>query len=306
RRARGRPGADGRARPRARRLLPRRATIRVGRLLGRRRGIRAAGSLPEVLSSLGLVDQHAHGIPREPPASLDELRGLFSESQHPAQWPHVAASVTYRRAIRELAELLGCAAAEDAVLAHRLASDPDEYAATLLRATGTEWLLVDDGFPPPGEGEDWRRMGELAGCRSACVMRIERVAEEGLERGYRRLGELLEHVRGEVAAARGGAARGARGERGLWPAPRPGALRLRRRRPAPALGPPGPAEAAARALPRHALRAPALLPVRPRGGLARPRLPQRLLRPLADRAARRPAGRGAAGGARAGAVLEAA
>ena len=47
-------------------------------------------------------------------------------------------------------------------------------------------------------------MGELAGCRSACVMRIERVAEEGLERGYRRLGELLEHVRGEVAAARAG------------------------------------------------------------------------------------------------------
>ena len=47
----------------------------------------------------------------------------------------------------------GCEPTEDAVFAHRRATDPDAYAATLLRATGTEWLLIDDGFPAPGEGE---------------------------------------------------------------------------------------------------------------------------------------------------------
>src|SRR5436305_1277885 len=43
----------------------------------------------------------------------------------------------------------------------------------LLRATGTELLLVDDGFPPPGEGVEWRELGELAGCRALPVLRVE-------------------------------------------------------------------------------------------------------------------------------------
>ena len=49
------------------------------------------------------------------PATLDEFRGLFSESTDPRQWPHVATGVTYRRAIRVLAEHLGCEPTEDAV-----------------------------------------------------------------------------------------------------------------------------------------------------------------------------------------------
>jgi predicted TIM-barrel fold metal-dependent hydrolase len=65
----------------------------------------------------------------------------------------------------------------------------------------SEWLLIDDGFPVPGEGVTWDRMGELAGCRSAPVMRIERVAEEGLAAGDG-IDELRERVRAAVAAAR--------------------------------------------------------------------------------------------------------
>jgi uncharacterized protein len=173
----------------------------VGDLLGRGRGIRAAGTLPEVLSQVALVDHHAHGIVA-PPHTLDEFRGLFSESDDPRQWPHVATALTYMRAIRDLAALLGCEPTEAAVYARRRASDPDEYAATLLRATGTEWLLIDDGFPAPGEGASWERMGELAACRAAPVMRVERVAEEALAQGLG-LGELRERVRAEVSAARG-------------------------------------------------------------------------------------------------------
>jgi len=114
----------------------------------------------------------------------------------------VATGVTYRRAIPALADLFGCEPTEAAVYEHRASADPDAYAATLLRATGTAWLLIDDGFPAPGEGEGFERMGELAGCRSSPVMRIERVAEEGIARGLG-LDELREHVRAEVAAARG-------------------------------------------------------------------------------------------------------
>jgi uncharacterized protein len=151
----------------------------VGGLLRGRRGIRAAGSLREVLSAIGLVDHHAHGILREAPRTLDEFRGLFSESDDPRQWPHVATAVTYRRAIRALAGHFGCEPREDAVLAHRLATDPLQYAASLLRATRTEVMLVDDGFPPPEVSVNWRELGTLAGCTAMPVLRIERVFGEG-------------------------------------------------------------------------------------------------------------------------------
>jgi hypothetical protein len=131
---------------------------------------------------------------------LDEFRGLFSESEDPRQWPHVATGVTYLRAIRALADMLGCEPTEQAVFEHRRATEPDEYAAALLRSTRTDWLLIDDGFPPPGEGATWRRMGELAGCRAAPVMRIERVAEEGLRAGDS-LDDVRERVRSSVAGA---------------------------------------------------------------------------------------------------------
>ena len=45
-------------------------------------------------------------------------------------------------------------------------------------------------------------MGQLAGCRSAPVMRIERVAEEGIAGGLE-LAELREHVRAQVISAGG-------------------------------------------------------------------------------------------------------
>jgi hypothetical protein len=136
---------------------------------------------------------------REPPRTLDEFRGLFSESPDPRQWPHVATGLTYRRAVTELAALLDCAPTEEAVYAQRLAADPEEYAATLLRATGTDWLLLDDGFPPADASIGLERMGELAGCSVRAVMRIERVAEEGLGATF---GEFRERLREEVRTAR--------------------------------------------------------------------------------------------------------
>jgi uncharacterized protein len=145
----------------------------VGDLFGGGRGIRAPGPLPEVLETVGLVDHHAHGVLLGHPRTLDEFRGLFSESKDPRQWPHVACSVSYRRAISELAAELDCEAEEEAVFQHRAGSSPEAYAASLLRASGTEQLLLDDGFPAAGEGFGWQAMGELAGCRARPVMRIE-------------------------------------------------------------------------------------------------------------------------------------
>jgi uncharacterized protein len=145
----------------------------VGVLLGGRRVIRAAGSFREVLSETPAVDHHAHGILRAPPAGLDEFRGLFSESLDPRQWPHVATGVTYRRAIGVLADHLGCEPTEQAVFERRLATPPADYASSLLRASLTEMLLVDEGFPPAGVSTGWQELGDLAGCAAKPILRIE-------------------------------------------------------------------------------------------------------------------------------------
>ena len=89
--------------------------------------------------------------------------------------------MTYRRAIRALAAFLGCEPTEDAVYARRLATDPAEYASSFLRATNTELLLVDDGFPPTDVGTSWDEMGELAGCPALPVLRLETRGEHAAE-----------------------------------------------------------------------------------------------------------------------------
>jgi hypothetical protein len=182
----------------------------VGGLLSGRRGIRAAGSLLEVLNGVGLVDHHAHGILRARP-SLDEFRGLFSESPDARQWPHVATGLTYRRALRELAAFFGCEPAEAAVYEHRLATNPGDYASALLRATGTDVLLVDDGYPPPEEAVEWRELGELAACDARPILRIENHTTDEIptarERGYVALKTIaayrggLDRVSDQVVAA---------------------------------------------------------------------------------------------------------
>lgn len=111
----------------------------------------------------------------------------------------------YQRALPLLAQRLGCEPTEAAVYECRLASDPDEYASRLMRATGTELLFVDDGFPPPGVGTTYERLGELAGCVARPVMRIERVAEEAADGDpVAATRDAVPAVREAVAAARGG------------------------------------------------------------------------------------------------------
>jgi hypothetical protein len=107
----------------------------------------------------------------------------------------VATGVTYRRAIAVLAEHLGCEASEEAVYERRLATDPADYASSLLRATNTELLLVDEGFPPADVGTTPAELGELAGCPARPVMRIEQAAETvGIE--------AIDRLRDAIAGAR--------------------------------------------------------------------------------------------------------
>jgi len=110
---------------------------------------------------------------REPPASLDEFRGLFSESPDPRQWPHIATGVTYRRAITAIAEHLGCEPDERVVYELRCAADPREYARSFLAATNTELLLLDDGYPPTDAGTAWDELADWVRIPARPVLRLE-------------------------------------------------------------------------------------------------------------------------------------
>ena len=121
--------------------------------------------------------------------------------------------MTYRRAIGALAEHLGVEADERAVFEHRLAADPADYAADLLRATNTEILLVDDGFPARAESTSCDELGRLAGGRALPVLRLESrgepaaAAEAARDLGYVALKTIaayrggLDRVSGDVVAA---------------------------------------------------------------------------------------------------------
>jgi uncharacterized protein len=107
----------------------------------------------------------------------------------------VATAVTYRRAIGVLAEHLGCKPTEEAVFERRLGTDSRDYASSMLRATGTELLLVDEGFPAATIGTTWEELGQLAGCEARPVMRIEQAAETAA-------GDALEAIAAAVGSAR--------------------------------------------------------------------------------------------------------
>jgi uncharacterized protein len=129
------------------------------------------------LDAVRHVDHHAHALLREPPGDLNAFRGLFSESPDPAQWGHLSSSITYLRAIDVLARHLDCESDERAVFARRRASDPDEYAARLLREAGAGAVLIDTGYPAPGEALTVSEMGALAACPVHPILRIESLAE---------------------------------------------------------------------------------------------------------------------------------
>jgi uncharacterized protein len=138
-------------------------------------------SLRRQLSTVRHVDHHAHSLLRAPPVDLDAFRGLLSESADPQQWPHVATTVTYQRAIALLASQLGCKATEQDIFERRQNTDPSRYASELLAAAGAETVLLDEGYPPTAEALRTMEMRRLAGCPVRPLLRLEtlEITEDG-------------------------------------------------------------------------------------------------------------------------------
>ena len=158
------------------------ANAGLGRVARLQREARPRRS-PLASDALSLSRRPELGRPRRPPRARDPRRAAGDARRVPRALlrEHRPAPVAARRdgphvPARDARARRASSAStptEDAVYAHRRSREFDEYASSLLRATNTEWLLVDDGFPPPGTGIEWERLGELAGCRALPVLRIE-------------------------------------------------------------------------------------------------------------------------------------
>jgi uncharacterized protein len=144
-----------------------------------------------LFDDIPLVDNHAHPwlkVPDEP------YSRYFSEG--PVAQPD---TLFYRHALRELADLLGCAADEASVMAAR---QERGFVRRLAQDARLQTILVDDGYPREG-GCSLSEMAEAAGVQVRRVLRLERLAED-LVLEHRDLADLHAAFLAGLEAARPG------------------------------------------------------------------------------------------------------
>lgn len=101
------------------------------------------------LSAIPIVDQHAHNLLRPEHARAFAYPSAFTEG-YAAEvvTHHVRETIFFRRSMREIAALLGCAPTLEAILETRERLGFEEVARRCFAAAGFRALLLDDGFMP--------------------------------------------------------------------------------------------------------------------------------------------------------------
>ncbi|CAN1770520.1 Protein fluG [Linum perenne] len=132
--------------------------------------------LREAIEKVQLVDGHAHNIVALN-SSFPFVNG-FSEATGDASTfaPH---SLSFKRNLREIAELYGCGNSLQEVEEHRRSSGLESVASACFKATGISAVLIDDGLKLHNMHKiDWHKSYFPFVGR---ILRIERFAEEILE-----------------------------------------------------------------------------------------------------------------------------
>src|SRR5437867_650193 len=94
------------------------------------------------LTAIPIIDHHCHTLRRPGlPLAGDDFRRFFVESTDPRMAQHVQHSIFYMRMVRDVAALFGCDPSEEALLALRAATPPEEYARRLFDAGNFRALL---------------------------------------------------------------------------------------------------------------------------------------------------------------------
>lgn len=152
-------------------------------------------------ADIPLLDHHCHALRRPgPPLDAAAFRRHFSESRDPAMAAHLPTSLFYRRALRDLAALLGCDATEEAVLAAREQPSPEAHARRLFEAANIGAALVDTGFLST-ENFALDDLRAVLPCPVHEVLRLETLAET-LIAATNGFGEMEEAFRATLKSAR--------------------------------------------------------------------------------------------------------
>ncbi|MCL6509217.1 MAG: amidohydrolase family protein [Anaerolineae bacterium] len=101
------------------------------------------------LSSIRILDHHAHNLLTPQAMAGFTLTAAFTEGYAPEiVSQHVKQTLFFKRSLRQLAELLGCAPTLDGLLAARERLGYEGIAQTLFDAGNFAALILDDGFMP--------------------------------------------------------------------------------------------------------------------------------------------------------------
>uniref|UniRef100_A0A7N0UVI2 Amidohydrolase-related domain-containing protein n=1 Tax=Kalanchoe fedtschenkoi TaxID=63787 RepID=A0A7N0UVI2_KALFE len=133
--------------------------------------------LREVIESIQLVDAHAHNI-----VSFDSTLpfiSCFSEAAGDALLLHAPHTLSFKRSLRDIAQLYGCEPSLQAVEGFRKASGLQAIASKCFEAANFSAVLIDDGLKLDKMfGIDWHT---TLGPTIHRVLRIEHLAEQILD-----------------------------------------------------------------------------------------------------------------------------
>lgn len=133
------------------------------------------------LTSISVVDNHAHPVLLEQQMEKVRYRAYFTEASDPVfAQEHVVNSVYYRWMLRQLALLFGCQGKgnEEEVLAIRGRLDADTLLERFYRSAAIDTLILDVAHPAPALCYTPERMGQLGHCRVARMLRLETLMQE--------------------------------------------------------------------------------------------------------------------------------
>jgi hypothetical protein len=154
------------------------------------------------LSAIPILDHHCHTLIRPgPPLDGDTFRRFFIETTDPQMAPHVRRSVFYMRVLRDLAAQFGCEPTEDALLALRAATPPEQYARQLFDAGNFRALLVDTGYRGT-DSYDLAELSAVAGRPVETILRLETLMEQLIAESAT-FAQVEDALRAEVRGARG-------------------------------------------------------------------------------------------------------
>lgn len=101
------------------------------------------------LWQIPVIDQHAHNVLKPDVAAETPYTSAFTEGCDSQTIHHHARhSLCYRRSLGDMADLLGCAPSEEAILACRTELGWDALTARCFAASNLDGLILDDGFLP--------------------------------------------------------------------------------------------------------------------------------------------------------------